>query len=146
MTGRTRKVRWGAQQAARLAGARQALGLSQRELAERVGASRQSVWEWESDRLGPHPRYVPLLCDALDVSPIWLLVFEDNPTLRDLRTAWGLSQPQIAELTGLTQSTISRVERGDWHPEDPEPWAAALGITVSEWERAWLRESRRRRR
>jgi transcriptional regulator with XRE-family HTH domain len=48
-------------------GAREARNLSQRQLAERIGTSRENVGRWERgaampglDRLGP-------LCDALDV-------------------------------------------------------------------------------
>jgi len=36
--------------------ARKAKGLTQQQLAERVGASKQSVCDWESGRCDPEPR------------------------------------------------------------------------------------------
>jgi len=47
-----------------------------------------------------------------------LIVHVDTfgPTLRDLRTAAGLSLADVAARTGLEQSAIGRIERGERSP------------------------------
>ncbi len=54
--------------------------------------------------------------------------------LRALREASQLSQEDIAERTGFTQSFVSRVEDGDEVPAlvALEKWASALGDPVNE--------------
>ena len=55
--------------------------------------------------------------------------------LRELRTARGLTQVQLAELCGMPQSTISRIESGSTTGVDFETLdrvAAALGVHPSE--------------
>ena len=55
--------------------------------------------------------------------------------LRELRTAKGLTQVQLAELCGMPQSTISRIESGSTTGVDFETLdrlAAALGVHPSE--------------
>ncbi len=55
--------------------------------------------------------------------------------LRELRAAKGLTQVQLAELCGMPQSTISRIESGSTTGVDFETLdrlAAALGVHASE--------------
>lgn len=55
--------------------------------------------------------------------------------LRDLRTARGLTQVQLAALCGMPQSTISRIESGSTTGVDfqtLDKFAAALGVHPSE--------------
>ena len=55
--------------------------------------------------------------------------------LRELRTGKGLTQVQLAELCGMPQSTISRIESGSTTGVDFETLdrlAAALGVHPSE--------------
>jgi transcriptional regulator with XRE-family HTH domain len=50
--------------------------------------------------------------------------------LRRIRTLAGLSGRQIAQVTGLSQATVSRIERGESVPSLPEvrAWAEASGV------------------
>lgn len=50
--------------------------------------------------------------------------------VRDIRKARGLSQAQLAELAGLNQATVSKVERGEMNVtlEVIDAIAAALGV------------------
>lgn len=52
--------------------------------------------------------------------------------LREIRLRRGISQDRLAELAGLSQSRVSRIERGA-APEDTEAQrlAEALGVTVA---------------
>jgi DNA-binding transcriptional regulator YiaG len=40
---------------------REKLGLSQREIAERIGATKTSWYKWEKGRSKPHPLFVALI-------------------------------------------------------------------------------------
>ena len=40
-----------------------------------------------------------------------------NPLLRIRKTVLGLTQQELAELTGATQATVSRWERGELEPD-----------------------------
>ncbi|MGF6636524.1 helix-turn-helix domain-containing protein [Paraburkholderia sp. MM6662-R1] len=53
-------------------------------------------------------------------------------TLRNARTAGGLSQAQIAEKLGLTQSTVGKCERGERRLDVVElrNWCGAIGLTL----------------
>ncbi|WCO66377.1 helix-turn-helix transcriptional regulator [Iamia majanohamensis] len=53
----------------RLRGELAASGLSQAELARRVGVSQQTVSKWLAAETQPRIKVVPLLAEALDLSP-----------------------------------------------------------------------------
>ena len=50
---------------------RKRAGLSQKELADRLGVTRQSIGAWEANRFKPalDPAQYQLLCSALGVTP-----------------------------------------------------------------------------
>lgn len=54
--------------------------------------------------------------------------------LRERREALKLTQEQLAEATGLRQSTISRIEKGEQCPSDRAKWllAGALRVRVED--------------
>lgn len=42
---------------AELSSVRDELNLTQRELAEILGVDHKTIWNWENDRVKPHPRH-----------------------------------------------------------------------------------------
>lgn len=48
-------------------------GLSQEELAEKVGVSRQTVYKWEADKVQPTHDKIEMLCELFCVSANYLL-------------------------------------------------------------------------
>lgn len=58
----------------RIALARKQAGLSQEQLGERLGVSRQAVSKWESGQTNPDVTYVAQMCQLLGVSSDWLLL------------------------------------------------------------------------
>lgn len=53
--------------------ARKSKGLTQRQLAEAIGAKHNSVSDWENDKNKPDPDTIELLCGILDITPNYLL-------------------------------------------------------------------------
>ena len=62
----------------RIALARKKAGLSQEQLGDRLGVSRQAVSKWESDQTNPDVAYVAQMCRLLEVSSDWLLLGEER--------------------------------------------------------------------
>ncbi len=80
----------------RLAGARDAAGLSQEELAKRLGVKPKTVRGWENDQSEPRANKLQMVAGLLNVSLMWLLTGEGE----------GLDAPELAAemddtLTGL---------------------------------------------
>jgi len=57
----------------RVAGARDALGLSQSDLAKRLGVKLKTVRGWENDLAEPRANKLQMLAGILNVSIMWLL-------------------------------------------------------------------------
>ncbi len=57
----------------RVAAGRETLGLSQSELARKLGVKLRTVQAWEDDRTEPRANKLQMLAGVLNVSLIWLL-------------------------------------------------------------------------
>jgi HTH-type transcriptional regulator, cell division transcriptional repressor len=57
----------------RLALAREAVGLPQADLAQRMGIKLQTLRNWEEDRSEPRANKLQLLAGMLNVSMVWLM-------------------------------------------------------------------------
>jgi len=60
----------------RVAGAREVLGLSQSDLAERLGVKLKTVKTWEEDLAEPRANKLQMLSGILNVSLMWLMTGE----------------------------------------------------------------------
>jgi transcriptional regulator with XRE-family HTH domain len=119
--------------------ARQAAGLSQTELASRIGVAQGAVGQWERGQVIPT---LPMYCGLIGVLGAWPLLEALLPpdqtaaairaplhrtsqssgiaaSLRAARRAAGLSQPQLGLRVGVRQSTVSQWERGRVIPTLP---------------------------
>lgn len=69
----------------RIAGAREAAGMSQSELARRLGVRLSTLRGWEDDRSEPRANKLQMMAGLLNVSLVWLLngVGEGAPNLTD---------------------------------------------------------------
>ena len=56
--------------------ARKAKNLTQKQLAEKIGAKHNSVSDWENNKNKPDPDTIELLCGVLDITPNYLLSLE----------------------------------------------------------------------
>lgn len=62
----------------RLAGAREAAGLTQEELAQRLGVRLTTLQNWEDDLSEPRGNRLQMLAGMLNVSLAWLLTAEGD--------------------------------------------------------------------
>lgn len=101
----------------RLAAAREALGLSQEALAQRLGVGLETLDAWEADAAEPRANRLQMLAGVLNVSVMWLLTGEgqgvdesldDQPA--DIRAALGDLRRIRAEMARLAEET-ARVEK-----------------------------------
>lgn len=58
---------------------RKTRGLSQIQLADRLGLSQTTVSQWETERTTPDVKMIAVLCDFYGVSADYLLGRTDNP-------------------------------------------------------------------
>jgi Zn-dependent peptidase ImmA (M78 family)/transcriptional regulator with XRE-family HTH domain len=111
---------------ARIGRARERLGLSQAELAERVDLSQSAVSRIESGGRGVDSLELAAIADALDVSVLDLL--EAEPLAEELRVAARLedvSEPAVADRAINRLLDVVRLDRlldelGEPDPERPE--------------------------
>jgi transcriptional regulator with XRE-family HTH domain len=71
----------------RMTGAREASGLSQSDLAKRMGVKLKTVRAWENDQSEPRANKLQMLAGMLGVSIMWLLTGQGD----------GLDGPEMAE-------------------------------------------------
>ena len=120
----------------RLRLARNNSGLTQSDVAERLGTTAQTVRNWETGRHEPSPNAIKKLVEIYSVSENTLLedldpaivprfpkqgfrydrVVVEPERLVQARTSAGLSQQFVAEMTGLSLSAIRRYENGSANP------------------------------
>lgn len=108
----------------RLAAAREALGMSQKELARRVGIGVRTLENWENDTSEPRANRLTMLSGLLGVSIRWLLTgagqgvdaVEPDPVdaaelLDELRTL-RVELTRVAGRVALVEKRL-RASRGD---------------------------------
>ncbi|MFV0512463.1 MAG: helix-turn-helix domain-containing protein [Jhaorihella sp.] len=97
----------------RMAGAREAAGLSQAQLARRLGIRKSTVAGWEDDLSEPRANRLVMLAGMLNVSVMWLMTGEgdgmagpdeETPASTDCRAI-------LSELTAIRVEMRANVER-----------------------------------
>ena len=98
----------------KLQAAREDLGMTQAQLARRIGVDPGVVNSWETRGARPSVASLARLTSALGLAVPDLYQSDSDAvgTLIDLRVRAGLSQREFARQLGLSQTTISRWERG----------------------------------
>ncbi|WP_137110574.1 helix-turn-helix transcriptional regulator [Rhodobacter sp. SY28-1] len=87
----------------RLAGAREMAGLSQEDLAQRLGVRLTTLQNWEEDLAEPRGNRLQMLAGMLNVSLTWLLTAEGD----------GLQSPDAAPqpLTADAEEALAELQR-----------------------------------
>ncbi|MBN8630298.1 MAG: helix-turn-helix transcriptional regulator [Rhodobacterales bacterium] len=98
----------------RLAGAREAAGLSQDDLAQRLGVRLTTLQNWEEDLAEPRGNRLQMLAGMLNVSLRWLLVAEGDGLSEPPDTSRPLAaraEEALAELQQLRGEAIAMAEK-----------------------------------
>ncbi|MET7887812.1 helix-turn-helix transcriptional regulator [Streptomyces avermitilis] len=103
------------------------------DLATAAGVSPNTVRSAESGHHQPRPRVADAIARALGVDLSELTPLKTVLTLRDARCRLGLSQAEMAARIGVVRQMVSQVERGVSGVRSPRTWAAAYGLTATQW-------------
>ncbi|MFO7853794.1 MAG: helix-turn-helix domain-containing protein [Paracoccaceae bacterium] len=95
----------------RLAAAREGLGLTQSQLASRLGVRLASVQNWEADRAEPRANKLQMLAGLLNVSIVWLLTGEGEGALTPAESENAEARSLIAELREIRLAQTRLTER-----------------------------------
>ena len=94
-------------------------GLLQRELAEKLGVTTQSIRFWETNTTRPMNEYMPRVIEFLGYDPSPKANSKDiSEFLKRYRRKHGLSQRQLASVLGVDNSSISSWETGQHEPTE----------------------------
>lgn len=100
----------------RVAGAREAAGMTQAQLARRLGVKKTTLSGWEQDLSEPRANKLSMMAGLVNVSIMWLLTGEgDGMTapVDDMSTAQGLSGilSEFRELRAEMRANTERAAR-----------------------------------
>ncbi|MBQ9746699.1 MAG: helix-turn-helix domain-containing protein, partial [Clostridia bacterium] len=113
---------------------RKQAGLTQDELAVKIGVSRQAISKWESGNAYPDLKNIQTLCAFFSVSADTLLhpkydaaepshesfVFNESElgnNIKRTRTARGVTQEEFAEQMKVSRQSVSKLENGSVIPK-----------------------------
>ena len=102
----------------RVAGAREAMGMTQKQLAGRLGVKLKTLTSWEEDLAEPRANKLQMLAGVLGVSIMWLLTGEgdglDGPDPRQANedaVAVLADMRQIRTEMGVLSERLGRLEK-----------------------------------
>jgi len=113
-------------------------GMTQVELADLLGVSRESVKAWETDRRVPGPARVRDLASALGVSTAVLVAPKARLLPADLREKQGLSVSDLARLLQVDEALILAAEDGETLPDEVNEWSSALHVFPFQLAESWV--------
>ena len=116
------------------------LGLLQREVAEKLGVTKDSIHNWETNRKSPQLRFVPRIIEFLGYVPYDTQSEALGKRIVVRRRRLGLTQKELARRLGVDPSTLGRWERSEGRPSKRllERMKALLPSLPSDIERSLL--------
>ncbi|MDF0600368.1 helix-turn-helix transcriptional regulator [Psychromarinibacter sp. C21-152] len=97
----------------RLVAAREALGLSQADLARRIGVKLKTMNSWENDLSEPRANKLSMLAGVLNVSLVWLLNGEGEglaePEADPIPEEYGALLTELRQLRASLSRTAERL-------------------------------------
>jgi transcriptional regulator with XRE-family HTH domain len=118
--------------AAKLRAARTAAGLTQADLAGRIGTDQTVITSWESRGVRPSARSLGRISQALGlaVADLYRPDSQVEGTLADLRVGAGLSQSELARRLQVSQTRLSRWELAKSAPTWDEVGALSAALDL----------------
>ncbi len=110
----------------RIQSLRKSKGLSQEELADKIGVSRQSVSKWESEQSVPDVEKIKVMSDYFEVTTDYLLKGIENE-----RQAEPETNANIFTITATGLNFIGLlVSCAIIYPDDQDPIAVIIGLII----------------
>ena len=102
---------------------RKSHGLSQNELAEKIGISNQAISHYETEKRHHKIETCQKFADFFDVSVPYLQGFDEHrpSRLKELRQKKHLTLEELGNAVGMLNSTLSQYENGKRNPNN-EVW------------------------
>lgn len=113
----------------RLAGAREAAGMTQSQLSRRLGVKKATIVSWENDLSEPRANKLSMMAGMLNVSIMWLLTGEGDgtespdivenadtelaPLVAELRAIRGEMRASSERLARVEKSLRLKLEKGE---------------------------------
>jgi transcriptional regulator with XRE-family HTH domain len=94
---------------------RLSLKLTQEQVAERLGVTTASIYNWENDDSKPSVEYIPAIIQLLGYNPLPATKTLGERLVRH-RVLLGLSQAESAKRLGVDPGTLARWERDERKP------------------------------
>jgi transcriptional regulator with XRE-family HTH domain len=92
-------------------------GLFQEEVAVQIGATEQTITNWELNHTTPEVRFLPSIIDFLGYVPYWPAhTFAEK--LARARLYLGLSRKEMARMSGIDESNLAGWETGRHQPTE----------------------------
>ena len=95
------------------------LGLLQKQVAAQIGVTTCTIMYWETNRVSPAIRFIPLINGFLGYDPQAAESRQAESLAQKLqvqRKLFGLSRKKLAAILGIDQSTLAGWERGEHCP------------------------------
>ena len=92
------------------------LGLTQRDVANKLGVTECTIWNWEANYSSPQLRFIPKVVAFLGYDPYCIRSHSLGERLREYRRRMGLSQKALAHRLGVDPSTLGKWERRHSQP------------------------------
>lgn len=136
---------------------RKTFGLSLEAFGERIGISKTSVSRLEKNERNPSKQTIKLICKEFKINQNWLKsgigemfsndqdIFLDDLTelsslgerIKELRMSVGLSQKEFGIRIGVSDTAVSKIERGERNPSEQTIISICREFDVNE---SWLKE------
>ena len=101
--------------------ARLGKGMTQAQLAEMIGETQNKISLWERGKFHPPISALKKIAEALDTDLLLLLegqTQKQHSNIADYRRKKGMTQIELADAVGVSQTYISYCECGVRQPED----------------------------
>ena len=92
------------------------LKLLQKELAQKIGVDKTSIYNWENNRISPSFYFIPKIIEFLGYVPYDTKANTLGEKIKTYRKILGLTQKKLANLLDIDTSTIGHWERGKNRP------------------------------
>ena len=95
------------------------LKLLQKEVAERIGVDKITIYYWENNRVKPSLTFIPKIIGFLGYIPFNKTFNSLGEQIITYRRLYGLTQKKLAHILGIDPTTIGHWERGEHLPQQP---------------------------